>query len=135
MKTLKRLLLALLLMLIVAAGIGWFSLDKEARGLLATFPTNRDILFWSEPQRDAAFRALDRLPVLAKARVVPAGGGAFPAGVGTLTVAVGPEGGWAPGEVPDGLPTVGLGRTVLRVETAAVVAAVLAHRRGVDVLS
>jgi CubicO group peptidase (beta-lactamase class C family) len=27
----------------------------------------------SEPQRDAAFRALDRLPVLAKARVVPAG--------------------------------------------------------------
>lgn len=67
--------------------------------------------------------------------VAAPGGGAFPAGGGTLTVAVGPEGGWAPGEVPDGLPTVGLGRTVLRVETAAVVAAVLAHRRGVDVLS
>ncbi|MEY4711071.1 MAG: hypothetical protein RIS88_521 [Pseudomonadota bacterium] len=59
--------------LIVGAIAGWFSLDKETRGLLATFPTNRDLLFWSQPQRDAAFRALDRLPVLAKARVVPAG--------------------------------------------------------------
>ena len=40
----------------------------ETRGLLATFPTNRDLLFWSVPQRDAAFRALDRLSVLAKWR-------------------------------------------------------------------
>ena len=47
--------------LVVAGAIGWFSLDKETRGLLATLPTNRDVLFWSQPQRDAAFRALDRL--------------------------------------------------------------------------
>ncbi|MBL8286920.1 MAG: serine hydrolase [Rubrivivax sp.] len=58
---------------VVAGTAGWFSLDKETRGLLATLPTNRDILFWSVPQRDAAFRALDRLPVLAKARTVAAG--------------------------------------------------------------
>ncbi len=58
--------------LVVAGVAGWLSLDKETRGLLATLPTNRDILFWSEAQRDAAFRALDRLPVLAKARTVPA---------------------------------------------------------------
>jgi hypothetical protein len=58
-----------------AAGTaGWFSLDKETRGLLATVPTNRDLLFWSEPQRDAAFRALDRMPLLAKWRVVAASG-------------------------------------------------------------
>jgi CubicO group peptidase (beta-lactamase class C family) len=31
------------------------------------------LLFWSQPQRDAAFRALDRLSVLAKARDIPAG--------------------------------------------------------------
>ena len=31
-----------------------------------------------EPQRDAAFRALDRLPILAKAHVVPAGGKPLP---------------------------------------------------------
>ena len=46
--------------LVVAGAVGWFSLDKETRGLLATLPTNRDVLFWSQPQRDAAFRALDR---------------------------------------------------------------------------
>ncbi|MCO5100251.1 MAG: beta-lactamase family protein [Burkholderiaceae bacterium] len=64
---------------LVAVGTaGWLSLDKETRGLLATFPTNRDLLFWTQPQRDAAFRALDRLPVLAKARDVPAGGEVLP---------------------------------------------------------
>lgn len=68
--------------LVLAAGAGWFSLDKETRGLIAALPTNRDLLFWSQPQRDAAFRALDRLPVLAKARPIPAGGKAtaLPAG-------------------------------------------------------
>lgn len=69
----KKIALGALAVLAAAAGAGWFSLDKETRGLLAALPTNRDLLFWSQPQRDAAFRALDRLPVLAKARVVPAG--------------------------------------------------------------
>ncbi len=39
------------------------------------------------------------------------------------TVAVGPEGGWAPAELGLGLPCVGLGTGVLRSETAALVAA------------
>lgn len=38
-------------------------------------------------------------------------------------VLVGPEGGWAPGELPDHLPRFGLGPTILRTETAAVAAA------------
>lgn len=70
----RKIALGLLAAVVVAGTAGWFSLDKETRGLLATFPTNRDLLFWSQPQRDAAFRALDRLPILAKARVVPAAG-------------------------------------------------------------
>lgn len=70
---LKKIALASLAALVAAATAGWFSLDKETRGLLATVPTNADLLFWNQEQRDAAFRALDRLPVLAKARVVPAG--------------------------------------------------------------
>ena len=57
-----------------AGALGWQSLDKETRGFLAAFPTNTDILFWRTSQRDAAFRALDRLPFLAKHRVVPTGG-------------------------------------------------------------
>ena len=70
---LKKIALGIVGVALVAGTAGWFSLDKDTRGLLATFPTNRDLLFWTQPQRDAAFRALDRLPVLAKARVIPAG--------------------------------------------------------------
>lgn len=68
----KKIALGTLLVLAVAATAGWFSLDKETRGLLKTVPTNRDLLFWSVPQRDAAFRALDRIPLLAKWRTIPA---------------------------------------------------------------
>jgi 16S rRNA (uracil1498-N3)-methyltransferase len=47
------------------------------------------------------------------------------------TVLVGPEGGWEPGEVPAHVPRIGLGPTVLRVETAAVVVAgILTTMRG-----
>jgi CubicO group peptidase (beta-lactamase class C family) len=75
---LKR-IIVLVLTLLVLVGTGyWFTLDKETRGLLATIPTNRDLLFWSQAQRDAAFRAMDRLPFLAKARQVPAGPAASP---------------------------------------------------------
>jgi CubicO group peptidase (beta-lactamase class C family) len=71
---LKKIALGLVAVLALAGVAGWFSLDKETRALLATAPTNRDLLFWSQSQRDAAFRALDRLPLLAKSHIVPAGG-------------------------------------------------------------
>jgi len=77
MKALK-IVLGLLGALVAVGLAGWFSLDHETRGLLATLPTNSDVLFWSQAQRDAAFRALDRLPVLAKSRVVRAGGAPTP---------------------------------------------------------
>ena len=70
---LKKIALGVLAVALVAGAAGWFSLDKETRGFIAAAPTNKDILFWSQAQRDAAFRALDRLPILAKARVIPAG--------------------------------------------------------------
>ncbi len=54
--------------------------------------------------------------------------GAGPLPTSCTTVLVGPEGGWAPGEVPPGLPTVGLGPNVLRAETAAIVAGVVLTR-------
>ena len=70
---LKKIALVGLAAILGAGALGWQSLDKETRGFLAAFPTNTDLLFWSTSQRDAAFRALDRLPFLAKHRVVPAG--------------------------------------------------------------
>jgi 16S rRNA (uracil1498-N3)-methyltransferase len=51
---------------------------------------------------------------------VPGGSRATPL---ARTVVVGPEGGWAPGEVPATAVRYGLGNTFLRVETAAIVAA------------
>ena len=70
----KRIAFGVLAAVALAGSAAWFSLDQETRALLATLPTNRDLLFWSQPQRDAAFRALDRLPLLAKSRLIPAGG-------------------------------------------------------------
>jgi 16S rRNA (uracil1498-N3)-methyltransferase len=55
------------------------------------------------------------------------GGASLPDGV--TTIAVGPEGGFSPSELAHDLPRVGLAETVLRVETAAVVAAVCLARR------
>src|SRR5262245_9495273 len=78
MKTTRKIALAVLAAVVVAGAVAWASLDKETRGLLAALPTDRDVLFWSQSQRDAAFRALDRLPVLAKSRVVAAGGAPLP---------------------------------------------------------
>ncbi len=56
-----------------AVGLGWWSIDDDMRSLAANLPTDRNVLFWSIPQRDAAFRTMDRLPVLAKANVIDAG--------------------------------------------------------------
>ncbi len=71
----KRTLAVLAVGALGLGGLGWFtSLDAETQGLLAALPTNRDVLMWSVPQRDAAFRAMDRLPVLAEAReIMPSG--------------------------------------------------------------
>ena len=61
--------------------------------------------------------------VLPRAAVAEPGG--RPVGPGDTCIAVGPEGGWAPGELDLACDRVSLGPNVLRVETAAVVAATL----------
>jgi CubicO group peptidase (beta-lactamase class C family) len=66
----KKILLGGAAILVLGLGIGYASLDKETRGVIAALPTNKDVLFWSIPQRDAAFRALDRLSFLAKANTI-----------------------------------------------------------------
>jgi 16S rRNA (uracil1498-N3)-methyltransferase len=44
---------------------------------------------------------------------------------GSITVAIGPEGGWAPSELSPTTPVVSFGVSVLRTETAAIAAAAL----------
>lgn len=75
---LKKIVVGVLALLVLGGGLFWFSLSKDERNLLAHMPTDRNVLFWSTEQRDAAFRALDALPVLAKARVIEAGDTVYP---------------------------------------------------------
>lgn len=82
----RKAVLGILAVLAVGAGAFWLSLDKDMRSLAANLPTNRDVLFWTVPQRDAAFRTMDRLPFLAKANVIAAGGRASALGQGTPVV-------------------------------------------------
>ncbi len=58
--------------ILIAGGAFWASLDKETRGVLKTLPTNKDVLLWSQEQRDASFRALDRLTLIAKHNTIKA---------------------------------------------------------------
>ena len=67
----KRTITLGVLALIGVAGGGWYAgLDPETRGIMADMPTDPDVLSWPQAQRDTAFRALDRLPMLAKIRDV-----------------------------------------------------------------
>lgn len=59
------------------------TLDKETRALLRALPTDTDVLSWKQNQRDAAFRAMDRLPVLAKASPISASPTPFALPAGT----------------------------------------------------
>jgi CubicO group peptidase (beta-lactamase class C family) len=69
----KRIVVAAALAALALGGGVWFAgLDKETRGLLAALPTNRDVLGWRQDQREAAFRAMDRVPLLAKAAPITA---------------------------------------------------------------
>lgn len=67
---LRTIVLAAIAALVIAGGLWFASLDKETRGLLAALPTNADVLSWRQGQRDAAFRAMDRLPLLATAATI-----------------------------------------------------------------
>jgi CubicO group peptidase (beta-lactamase class C family) len=74
----KKSIISIVVLLVVGCGLFWATADKDMRRLILNFPTDTSVLFWSTPERDAAFRALDRLPVLSTSRVIPAGGNVYP---------------------------------------------------------
>ena len=76
----RKVTIALGALALVAAGAGgWYaSQDRETRALIAHMPTDRDVLMWKQDQRDAAFRAMDRLPALAKANEIAPANKPFP---------------------------------------------------------
>jgi 16S rRNA (uracil1498-N3)-methyltransferase len=75
------------------------------------------------PELAGPLPAIDVLPSSAVAEP-----GGEPVTADVHTIAVGPEGGWSPAEVAAAGRTVSLGDQILRVETAAVAAAVLMVR-------
>jgi 16S rRNA (uracil1498-N3)-methyltransferase len=75
------------------------------------------------PEVSGPVPAIDALPSSAVAEP-----GGDPVATGVHTIAIGPEGGWSSDEVAAAGRTVSLGDQILRVETAAVAAAVLMLR-------
>jgi CubicO group peptidase (beta-lactamase class C family) len=74
----KKWILGIIAVIAIALGITWFSMDKDMRNLASNLPTSRDVLFWNDAQRNAAFRAMDRLPALAQTNVIEAGETVYP---------------------------------------------------------
>ena len=74
----RKWIITIVTLLIVLAGVGYFSADKDTRRLLSNLPTNTDVLFWTVAQRDAAFRAMDRIPLLASSNVIKSSGTPLP---------------------------------------------------------
>ena len=74
----RKWIIGILVVLVAAGGIFWATADKDMRRLILNIPTNKDVLFWSIPQRDAAFRAMDRIPLLAKSRIISTGKNVYP---------------------------------------------------------
>ena len=74
----RKWIIGILVVLVAAGGIFWATLDKDMRRLILNVPTNKNVLFWSIPQRDAAFRAMDRMPILSKSRIISAGQRVYP---------------------------------------------------------
>jgi len=72
-----------LLVIASAAGGFWVSADKDMKALISHLPTDANVLFWSVEQRDAAFRTMDRIPILAKANVIAKGDKVYPLPQGT----------------------------------------------------
>jgi CubicO group peptidase (beta-lactamase class C family) len=79
----RKWIIAILVVLVAAGSILWATTDKDMRRLILNIPTSRDVLFWSIPQRDAAFRAMDRIPLLAKSRIISTGKNVYPLPKGT----------------------------------------------------
>ncbi|MHA7900908.1 MAG: serine hydrolase domain-containing protein [Henriciella sp.] len=52
--------------------LGWWSIGSDWRRLLLNLPTDAEVLFWTQGQRDAGFRMLDRVSILVESREMPA---------------------------------------------------------------
>jgi CubicO group peptidase (beta-lactamase class C family) len=59
--------------LALLAGIAWTAIGSDWRAFLSNPPTGNDVLFWSQDQREAGFRMMDRVPFIIESRTIGAG--------------------------------------------------------------
>lgn len=57
----------------IAASAAWWAMGPNWRSLLLHLPTDRNILFWSQSQREISFRMTDKLSFLAKSNKIEMG--------------------------------------------------------------
>ena len=69
----KRLGIGLAIVVAFLAAI-WWMIGSDWRRLILAAPSDANVLFWTQGQRDAGFRMLDRVPMLVEAREIPASG-------------------------------------------------------------
>ena len=74
----RKWIIGILVVLVAAGSIFWTTADKDIRRLILNMPTDKDVLFWSIPQRDAAFRVMDRAPLVVKSRIISTGNNVYP---------------------------------------------------------
>lgn len=74
----KKWVVSIIILIALACGTFWAMADKDMRRLILNMPTDSDVLFWETQQRDAVFRAMDRVPILSKSRVIAAGDKPYP---------------------------------------------------------
>ncbi len=67
----KRLGIGVGILVAILAAV-WWMIGSDWRRLILAAPTNADVLFWSQSQRDAGFRMMDRVSFLVEARDIPA---------------------------------------------------------------
>jgi CubicO group peptidase (beta-lactamase class C family) len=78
----RKWIIGILVLMLTVGSIFLTTADQDLRRLILHMPTNKDVLFWSISQRDAAFRAMDRIPILSKSRTIACGEKNFPLPMG-----------------------------------------------------
>lgn len=66
--------------LIVA--LGWWFIGSDWRRLALSMPTDANVLFWTQAQRDAGFRMMDQVTLLVESRDIPASDEVYDLSVG-----------------------------------------------------
>ena len=61
-----------LAILALLGAVFWAMIGSDWRRLISAMPTDANVLFWTQAQRDAGFRMIDRVPMLVKASDIPA---------------------------------------------------------------